>query len=185
MFQLCLKTVKWVGRSSRQTGHYRFISKNKRKLKKNIRSDPKTPCACTSAVPTPTAEAAEQANKEKIPSFGTFESLKTVCWSSIPAIKPRFAWFQIRWYFTNETHDVSQRSWAKLVEEKIKKPELTTGKRDEAQCMENYQPIKLKSISLYQLHMGNCFIPCNKLRHHIPAQFSSQLFRLQRNFLLC
>lgn len=72
-----------------------------------------------------------------------------------------------------------------MVEEKIKKPQLTTGKTDEAQCMENYQSIKLKSVPVYQLHMGDCFIPYNKLRHHIPVEFSSQLFRLQRNFLLC
>jgi len=51
--------------------------------------------------------------------------------------------------------------------------------------MENYQQIKPETVLVYQLHMGGCFIPCNELRHHIPAQFSSQLCRLQWNFLLC
>lgn len=81
------------------------------------------------------------------------------CWSSISAIKSGLAWFKIRWYFTNETHYASQSSWAKVVEEKLKKSELITGKSDEAQCMENYQPIKLKSVSVYQLHRGDCFTP--------------------------
>lgn len=134
-------------------------------------------------LPTLTAEAAEQANKFHFLGPLRFQTLFVEAPSlqlSLDLLDSKLDGISLMKHIMFLR--VHELKWLK---KKFKKPERTTGKSDEAQCMENYQPIKLKSVSVYQLHMGDCFIPCNNFRHHIPAQFSSQLFRLQRNFLLC